>query len=371
MCQKPSEASSLVSTTSEGDGRSRLNPLAEPYTPPHFAPQKLQQYRQLFTSPRLVFSSWGHPSSVHYYLNPQRRVTFRTQPIRYREHHHVTPGKPRPVSTADLGKNLGKMEVPRTHSCKERMRGGVRRFVPPRSMRETQGHRDLIRASCGERKWVRKQHDSSDENKHGHDGAVLGKAWVVAENAKNDDVRDDPEAVLNGSTTVMIRNIPNQFKRKDLLYILDKHCEEANAMADSAEDQSKYDFVYLPVDFKTKANKGYAFVNFTNPTGASGMYRAYHNFRWECLPIKNLNFWSRKVCEISPAKIQGKVALACSFKNRAFPCREYQPLVATETPRNGRQKSGLLIVIGKCQGAASALEAGDEASTVSVSQGDR
>lgn len=59
---------------------------------------------------------------------------------------------------------------------------------------------------------------------------------------------------------------------------------------------------------RTKANKGYAFVNFTNPTGASRMYQAYHNFRWECLPIKKLNFRSKKVCEISPAKIQVKLS---------------------------------------------------------------
>ncbi|XP_030523713.1 protein terminal ear1-like [Rhodamnia argentea] len=370
MGQKPSEACSLLSRTSEGDGRPRLNPMAEPYTPPQLAPQKVQQHHHLFPPPRLVFASWGLPSPVHYYLNPQRRMTFCTRPIRHGE--HATPRKPCLVSGGDLGKNLGKTEVPRAPFCKERRRGGVRSFVPPRSMRERQRHGNLITASCGERKWVQRQHDSSDENKHGHDGAVLGKACVVAENAKSDDVtRNDPKVVLNGSTTVMIRNIPNQFKRKDLLYILDKHCEEANAMADSAEDQSEYDFVYLPVDFKTKANKGYAFVNFTNLTGASGMYRAYHNFRWECLPIKNLNFRSRKVCEISPAKIQGKVALEGSLKNRTFPCREYQPVVTTETPRDGRQKNGMLVVIGKCPGAASAQETGAKAPAVSVNQVDR
>ncbi|XP_056164803.1 uncharacterized protein LOC115664383 [Syzygium oleosum] len=350
MCQKPSGASSPLSKTSEGDDKPSLNPLAEPYTPPHFAPQKLQHHQ--FQAPHLVFSSWGCPSPVYYYLNPQRHLTFRPRPIKYGE--HVTPKRPHPVFGGDLGKKLGKMEVPRTPFGKERRRGGVTSLVPPRSMRERQRHRNLTRSSCGERKWVQKQHDSSDENRHRFDEAVLGKAWVVAENATNDDVvRDDPEVLLNGSTTVMIRNIPNQFKRKDLLYILDKHCDEANAMADSKEDQSEYDFVYLPVDFKTRANKGYAFVNFTNPTGASRMYQAYHNFRWECLPIKKLNFRSKKVCEISPAKIQGKVALEWNFKNRAFPCREYQPVVA-----DGCQKNGLLIVVGKCPGAASAREAG-------------
>lgn len=44
------------------------------------------------------------------------------------------------------------------------------------------------------------------------------------------------------------------------------------------------------------------------------------------------------------------MALEWSFKNRAFPCREYQPVVVTE-------KNGLLIVVGKCPGAASAREA--------------
>ncbi|XP_018731185.2 protein terminal ear1 homolog [Eucalyptus grandis] len=363
MCQKPSEASSLLSKTWEGGDKPRLNPLAEPYAPPHFAFQKLRLHQ--FQPPHLVFSGWVSPSPVHYYLNPQLHTTLRPRPIRYGE--HVTPKRPHPVFGGDLGKKLlGKMEVPRTPFCKERKRSGVRSFMPPRSMRERQRHGNLISSSGGGRKWVQKQHDSCDENKHDYGEAVLGKALVVAENATDDDVaREDPEVVLNGSTTVMIRNIPNQFKRKDLLYILDKHCDEANAMADSKEDQYEYDFVYVPVDFKTKANKGYAFVNFTNPIGASRLYQAYHNFRWECLPIKNLNFRSKKVCEISPAKIQGKVALECTFKNRAFPCREYQPVVATETPGNGRQKNGgLLIEIGKCPGAPSARETRAEATMV-------
>ncbi|KAL3733339.1 hypothetical protein ACJRO7_022810 [Eucalyptus globulus] len=243
---------------SEGEDKPHLNSQAEPYTPPYFVPQKLRLHQ--IRPPHLVHSG------------------------------HWTPQGPHPVFDGDLGKKLGKMEVPRTPFCKERKRGGVR--------------------------------------------TVLAKAWVAAENAMNDDVVcDDPKVVLNGST------IEERFAVHSRQAL-----DEANAMADSKEEQSEYDFVYVPVDFK--------------------MYQAYHNFRWECLPIKNLNFRSKKVCEISPTKIRGKVALECSFKSRAFPYREYQPVVATETPGNGHQKNGLLIVLGKCPGAASAREARAEAPMV-------
>eukprot|EP00930_Biecheleria_cincta_P005054 TRINITY_DN10597_c0_g1_i1.p1 TRINITY_DN10597_c0_g1~~TRINITY_DN10597_c0_g1_i1.p1 ORF type:complete len:430 (+),score=80.45 TRINITY_DN10597_c0_g1_i1:119-1408(+) len=52
-------------------------------------------------------------------------------------------------------------------------------------------------------------------------------------------------------TTVMIRNVPNQYHRGHLMQELDK-----------VGFAGKYDFVHLPIDQQTKWNVGYAFVNF-------------------------------------------------------------------------------------------------------------
>jgi len=51
-------------------------------------------------------------------------------------------------------------------------------------------------------------------------------------------------------TTVMLRNLPNNIKRDQLLQMLD-----------SAGFAAKYNFVYLPMDFDKKSSLGYAFLN--------------------------------------------------------------------------------------------------------------
>merc|ERR1719469_507684 len=60
------------------------------------------------------------------------------------------------------------------------------------------------------------------------------------------DVADAP-----GKTTVMIRNLPNNFSSAELLDLLSKH-----------GFTGRYNFVYLPIDFNTSVGFGYAFVNF-------------------------------------------------------------------------------------------------------------
>lgn len=64
-----------------------------------------------------------------------------------------------------------------------------------------------------------------------------------------------PEAVgtgpgMDSRTTLMIRNIPNKYTQKILMQTID-----------AQGFYGKYDFFYLPIDFKNRCNVGYAFIN--------------------------------------------------------------------------------------------------------------
>merc|ERR550514_1685825 len=82
-------------------------------------------------------------------------------------------------------------------------------------------------------------------------------------------------------TTVMLRNIPNDYNFQMLKELLD-----------SFGFFGQYDFLYLPVDFRKGANIGYAFVNGVEPAAARRIRDTLEGFdRW-VLP-------SQKVCEVS------------------------------------------------------------------------
>ncbi|KAF6157534.1 hypothetical protein GIB67_004472 [Kingdonia uniflora] len=133
-------------------------------------------------------------------------------------------------------------------------------------------------------------------------------------------------------TTVMIKNIPNKYSQKLLLNMLDNHCNHCNQQIGDDQDQplSSYDFVYLPIDFNNKCNVGYGFVNLTSPQATLRFYKAFHQQRWEV-------FNTRKICEVTYARLQGLEALKEHFKNSKFSCvtDEYLPVVFSP-PRDGK-----------------------------------
>nr|CAD1830446.1 unnamed protein product [Ananas comosus var. bracteatus] len=141
-------------------------------------------------------------------------------------------------------------------------------------------------------------------------------------------------------TTVMIKNLPNKFAKEKLICILDQHCVEENQKlrylkrGEDGEgsqeiDSSEFDFFYLPIDFRSGSNLGYAFVNFTTPAAAWRLHRFLHNYEWKL-------HGSRKVCEVTYARIQGLEALLRHFKNSVFICGydEFLP-VSFDPPRDG------------------------------------
>lgn len=90
-------------------------------------------------------------------------------------------------------------------------------------------------------------------------------------------------------TTIMIRNIPNRYSQRELMLEL-----EELGFDDS------FDFVYIPMDKCTRANLGYAFVNFVEATWAEKCLGEFQNYRFQ-----RHRDVSSKIAAASVAHIQG------------------------------------------------------------------
>ncbi|CAJ1460092.1 unnamed protein product [Effrenium voratum] len=81
--------------------------------------------------------------------------------------------------------------------------------------------------------------------------------------------------------TVMIRNLPNDYGRDDVVEFLNLQGFKA-----------RFDFVYLPIDFKNSTGLGYAFVNMVGHEDALEVFRRLEGF-------KDWKVSSQKVCEVA------------------------------------------------------------------------
>lgn len=113
-------------------------------------------------------------------------------------------------------------------------------------------------------------------------------------------------------TTLMIKNVPQRFTRKDLVYELNRRGFEG-----------LYNFCHLPCSFETKMNKGYAFVNFATETAA----RAFTD------QLRTMG--GRKAMTAIPAAVQGyqsNAQFACSRRMRRVKDRSFRPLLCSAAP---------------------------------------
>ncbi|XP_023537425.1 protein terminal ear1-like [Cucurbita pepo subsp. pepo] len=164
--------------------------------------------------------------------------------------------------------------------------------------------------------------------------------FLISENGMDKETSD----CIDCRTTVMIKNIPNKYSLKLLLKTLDKHCMKCNEeMTNDGKDLplSSYDFVYLPIDFSNKCNVGYGFVNMTSPQGAWRLFKAFHLQAWQV-------FNSRKICQVTYARLQGLEALKEHFRNSKFPreMEQYELPVVFSPPRDGIHLTEPLAVAG-------------------------
>jgi hypothetical protein len=121
-------------------------------------------------------------------------------------------------------------------------------------------------------------------------------------------------------TTVMIRNMPNNYTRKMLMDLMD-----------SCGFAGQYDFVYLPIDFETKACLGYAFINMVTTAAASQFWNVFAGFSRWAIP-------SRKVAGVSwSGPHQGLEAHIERYRNSSIMCEstpdEYKPIILSNGVR--------------------------------------
>ncbi|KAK8940401.1 hypothetical protein KSP39_PZI009695 [Platanthera zijinensis] len=126
-----------------------------------------------------------------------------------------------------------------------------------------------------------------------------------------------PDDELNSGswkTTVMVKNIPNKFSKLQLLDLLDEHCRKENIkLLQQQNSEAAADDSSTPSEFESGSNLGYAFVNFTSVAAARKLHRELHHKPWNA-------YGSRKVCEVTQAKIQGSDGLLKHFKASIFTC---------------------------------------------------
>ena len=130
--------------------------------------------------------------------------------------------------------------------------------------------------------------------------------------AKSRDSISCHDLVAGVTTTLMIRNIPLRYTPPSFRDLIDKEGFSGH-----------YDYLYMPMDFRSHRSLGYCFINFYDPAFAQQFARTFSN---RMFPSTN----SDKVLAISAAARQGLLANVASFKQstlKQMPRSEFKPLV--------------------------------------------
>eukprot|EP00405_Crypthecodinium_cohnii_P028419 CAMPEP_0206500448 /NCGR_PEP_ID=MMETSP0324_2-20121206/52468_1 /ASSEMBLY_ACC=CAM_ASM_000836 /TAXON_ID=2866 /ORGANISM="Crypthecodinium cohnii, Strain Seligo" /LENGTH=372 /DNA_ID=CAMNT_0053987573 /DNA_START=187 /DNA_END=1305 /DNA_ORIENTATION=+ len=133
-----------------------------------------------------------------------------------------------------------------------------------------------------------------------------------------------PPVEWANTTTIMMRNLPNKYTQRMLLTEINQ-----------AGFLGTFDFLYLPIDPETNANRGYSFLNFVDPRFAWWFKNTYEG-------QKMARFNSNKVVSVVPATLQGFEAnyahYASSRVNRGDPSA--RPLFLREPKQGQGQNAG-------------------------------
>lgn len=69
-------------------------------------------------------------------------------------------------------------------------------------------------------------------------------------------------------TCICIKNIPVHIKQIEMLKEINK------------KNKSRFDFFYIPIDFDSKGNKAYCFINFLHPLFILEFFKDFQNKSW-------------------------------------------------------------------------------------------
>lgn len=125
-------------------------------------------------------------------------------------------------------------------------------------------------------------------------------------------------------TSLMLRNIPNNYSRSMLVDLF-----HARGFA------GQFDLLYLPIDFKSTANLGYAFVNLVDHENVEFFWKAFEGFSaWASQGRAAARRGTKKVGKVEWNEVQGRDALVERFRDNpvmhpSVP-EEYKPLLLTE-----------------------------------------
>lgn len=121
-------------------------------------------------------------------------------------------------------------------------------------------------------------------------------------------------------STVMLKNLPTNYTREMLTGLFDNN-----------GFRGQYDFIILPINFRTHQNQGYAHVNLLDCMVAAAFWDTFHGFSnwWRA--------WGKHTCEISWSPVQGRDAHIERYRNSPLMYElipdEFKPAIFSEGVR--------------------------------------
>jgi len=148
-------------------------------------------------------------------------------------------------------------------------------------------------------------------------------------------------------TTVMLRNLPAGYSRDMLVLLMNRYGFEAC-----------FDFVYIPINFRTQAMFGYAFVNFVDEPQAQRARQVFEGFT-------DWGVQTDKVCEVSWSDMhQGLLAHVNRYRSSPVMHEsvpdEYKPAVYSQGKRVAFPAPTKRIRVPRIRRAPEGGEDGDE-----------